>query len=66
MGDVSAASCYYQAAVFHHPSGGHKTRLGLICPFEKNMDTPLSERFVGDIFMTTPITSLTGFSCEAF
>jgi len=42
MDDVSAASCYHQAAVFHHPSGGHKERLGLICPFEKNIDTPFA------------------------
>ena len=26
--------------VSHHPSGGHKTRLGLICPFEIFRATP--------------------------
>jgi hypothetical protein len=25
---------------FHHQSGGHKLRLRLICPFEKNMESP--------------------------
>jgi len=41
--DVSAALCYYQPTVFHHQSGGHKIWLRLICPFEKNMETPFRD-----------------------
>jgi len=52
--DVSAASCYYQPAVFHHQSGGHKTRLGLICPFEKNRVSPF--RSNRNVILTNAIT----------
>ena len=50
--DVSAASCYYQPAVFHHLSGGHKTRLGLIGPFE-NMGPPFRSK--GNVLLTNAI-----------
>ena len=33
--DVSTASFYYHAASKHHLPGGHKSKLGLICPKEK-------------------------------
>ena len=42
IGDVSTASCYYQSAVFHHQSGGHKVWLGLICPLKNKVGIPWS------------------------
>ena len=55
----STAFFYYHTASFHHQSGGHKIKLGLICPSEniRGCLLAVSERY-SDSSYTTPCNNI--------